>query len=350
MKRLVIVLATAGATLAGTAFAANWFTGEQTPVARPLPAAATATVRQGDLVSQVTVAGTLGYLQHRDLSTAVGGVVTWVPKEGAVVKRAGRLFAVDGEPTMLLYGNVPAYRKLVPGDEGQDVRQLEQNLEALGYADHISVDDTYTSGTATAVRHWQDHHHLPETGTLELGQAAFAPGPVRVQTAHLRIGDATGAGGKALTVTGQGRGVSLEVKVPDAAKAKPGTKVKIELPDGTVLDGVVATVGASATIPEDQDDSTPRVPVTVAVSDTREVLAIDKSPATVRFPGQTRKNVFSVPVGALIVLPGGSFGVQVTGPGPARDVVVTLGMFAQGQVEVSGVGLAAGEHVTVATT
>lgn len=349
MKRLVIVLAVSTA-LAGVAFAARLFAGPEAPAAGPPVTAATATVRGGDLVSRVTATGTLGYLQHRDISTAVGGIVTWAPTDGAVIKRDGRLFVVDGGPTMLLYGAVPAYRRLVPGDEGEDVRQLEQNLEALGYADNVTVDDTYTGGTASAVRDWQDDRDLPATGTLELGQAAFAPGPIRVQSAHVRIGDATGAGRKALSVTGLGRGVTLEMKVPDAAYAKPGTKVKTELPDGIVLDGVVATVGASATIPDDQNDSTPRVPVTVAISDTRKVSAIDQSPATVRFPGQTRRNVLSVPVGALIVLPDGAFGVQVTGPGPARDIAVTLGMFAQGQVEVTGEGLAAGQRVTVATT
>jgi multidrug efflux pump subunit AcrA (membrane-fusion protein) len=56
-------------------------------------------------------------------------------------------------------------------------------------------------------------------------------------------------------------------------------------------------------------------------------------------------NVLAVPVGALIALQEGGYAVQVVANGRAKLVAVRTGMFADGQVEVSGDGLAAGQRV-----
>ena len=42
-----------------------------------------------------------------------------------MIRRGGRLYAVAGEPVLLMYGAVPAYRTLAEGvTEGRDVEQL----------------------------------------------------------------------------------------------------------------------------------------------------------------------------------------------------------------------------------
>ena len=60
-----------------------------------------------------------------------------------------------------------------------------------------------------------------------------------------------------------------------------------------------------------------------------------------------RKDVLTVPVGALVALAEGGYGVQVVQGSTSRYVAVKTGMFAGGQVEVSGDGIAEGVTVGV---
>jgi hypothetical protein len=64
---------------------------------------------------------------------------------------------------------------------------------------------------------------------------------------------------------------------------------------------------------------------------------------------QSARNVLAVPVSALLALAGGGYGLEVVEPsGVHRLVGVTAGLFASGQVQVSGAGVTAGTKVVVA--
>jgi peptidoglycan hydrolase-like protein with peptidoglycan-binding domain len=311
---------------------------------------ATAPIQQGDLVSSTSIDGTLGYSRESKLNAGAGGTLTWIAGSGSSIERDGRLYAVEGKDVRLMYGSEPMYRVLRNGDKGADVRQLKANLRALGYGSGLTDDETFTPGTADAVKRWQKEHGLKESGQVGPEQIAFAAGPVRVQSADAAVGDRTAPGQKVMTTTSSDRVVQLQLKVSDAALAKAGGKVQVELPDGTSTSGTVSSVGGTAKAGEDPNDKTPRIAVTVTFDDPGKVKGIDKSPATVKLTGETRKNVLSVPVGALLALDDGSFGVQVVADGTAREVKVKLGMFAQGRVEISGDGLRSGLRVGVPST
>ena len=61
-----------------------------------------------------------------------------------------------------------------------------------------------------------------------------------------------------------------------------------------------------------------------------------------------RPGVLAVPVNALLALAEGGYGVRVVDGGPSgRIVAVTTGLFARGQVEVTGEGLSEGMDVEV---
>ncbi|MFC2557747.1 MAG: peptidoglycan-binding protein, partial [Pauljensenia sp.] len=63
---------------------------------------------------------------------------------------------------------------------------------------------------------------------------------------------------------------------------------------------------------------------------------------------QTRTNVLSVPLGALVALTTDQFGVEIVDDnGQVRRVPVTVGLFAGDRVEISGEGLAEGQRVVV---
>ncbi|MGW8600607.1 peptidoglycan-binding protein [Streptomyces sp. NPDC055893] len=313
--------------------------------AKGLPAA-TAAVTRGDLSNSSQQDGTLGHLGERKINAGPAGVLTWVAAAGSVVERDERLYEVEGRPVRLMYGAEPMYRTLRTGDKGKDVRQLEENLAALGYVG-FDVDEEYTAKTAAAVKRWQKSHDLKQTGTVGPDQIAFAGSAVRVKEAGAAPGDRIGPGGPVLTVTGSERVVRFKVPVSEAESAKAGTRVTVLLPDGTELPGKVSAVGKTASAGDDPQDRTPKISVTVSFDQPEKVRGIDQSPVTVDLTGETRRDVLTVPVNALLALPGGGFGVQVVENGTARDLEVELGMFGQGRVEVSGEGLREGMKVGV---
>jgi hypothetical protein len=65
----------------------------------------------------------------------------------------------------------------------------------------------------------------------------------------------------------------------------------------------------------------------------------------VAFTASKVENVLTVPVAALLALAEGGYGVQIVEGGTTKIVGVKTGLFAGGQVEVSGDGLAEGQVV-----
>ncbi|MEU6991506.1 peptidoglycan-binding protein [Streptomyces sp. NPDC046465] len=343
---VVALLAVTGGGIAVTALADAGGTQESGHRDAGLPPA-TADVERGDLSSGTQVDGTLGYAKERKVNAGTTGTLTWCAGTGSTIERDGRLYEVNGAPVRLMYGTEPMYRTLKPGAKGNDVRQLEENLVALGYGAGLAVDDTYTDGTAAAVKLWQKAHDRKRTGRVGPEQISFQPSAVRVKSAGATAGDQLAPGKPVLSTTGSERVVRIELDVAEGGSAKKGTKVTVTLPDGTTVDGKVAAVGKTAKPGDDPNDKTPKIPVTVTFDDPGKVDGFDQSPVTVNLTGETRDNVLSVPVNALLALPGGGFGVQVVEGGRTRDVKVRLGMFGQGRVEVSGDGLREGAKVGV---
>jgi hypothetical protein len=164
------------------------------PAAAGAQRAGTELVARRTLVDRAQLDGTLGYGGERPAMDRLGGTLTWLPSPGAVIRPGERLFAVDGEPVILIDGAVPAWRSLSAGvEDGVDVRQLERGLAALGY-DPGTVDETFTASTAAAVRAWQDALGLDETGRVELGRVVFLPGTRRVAQVDATLGGSGGSG------------------------------------------------------------------------------------------------------------------------------------------------------------
>lgn len=337
------VLAVAAGSLALTQLGSGEGSGEAKNTGLP---PATTPVERGDLRDSAQADGTLGYDKERKVNAGAAGTMTWTPRTGSTVERNERLYEVDGRPVRLLYGSGPMYRTLEAGDEGRDVEQLERNLAELGYTG-FTPDDEYTELTAAAVKRWQKSHGAKQTGKVGPGDVTFAPGKVRIKSVGAGVGEQAQPGAPVLVTTGSERIVSFPLDVAESQLAKVGTKVTVELPDGTTAPGKVSSVGRTAKPGDDPQDDTPKVTLTVSFDDPDEVGGFDQSPVTVNLTGETRENVLTVPVNALLALPGGGFGVQVVQGGTSREVKVELGMFAEGRVEVSGGGLREGTKVGV---
>jgi peptidoglycan hydrolase-like protein with peptidoglycan-binding domain len=315
---------------------------------------ATAEVTRQTLVDQQAENGTLGYGDTTTITNQQQGTVTWVPAEGRVLRRGATLYRVNALPVTLMYGDVPMYRRLAKGvDDGSDVEQLERNLRALGYTG-FTVDDEFSSATAAAVKRWQKDRGLAKTGSVDVGQVVFTPGPVRVDTDRLKVGGLAGPGAAALDVTGTSRIVTVALDVADQRLARKGAKVTVELPGGKSVNGTIAKVGDVAHAASDdqdqpQDDSSDdsTIDVTIDLAAGGSTGAIDQAPVTVNFTSQQHQNVLSVPIAALLALSEGGYGVQVVQGSSARIVAVRTGLFADGQVELSGPGITEGTSVGV---
>jgi hypothetical protein len=92
---------------------------------------ATATILRTTLLDASTVTGTLGFGDAVDaqfISRARSGIVTWIAPEGTLVERGQPLFAIDGQPVVLFYGELPLFRSLrFRSDSFGDFEWLELN-------------------------------------------------------------------------------------------------------------------------------------------------------------------------------------------------------------------------------
>jgi len=318
--------------------------GPTTPVANDLPAN-TAPVTKQTLVDSRSLDGTLGYGPTTSLVNRLAGTVTGLPEQGRVVNRGEALYRIDDTPVLLLYGSLPVYRDLSTGDSGVDVRQLEENLTALGYAD-LTVDESFTSGTATAVRAWQKALGLEQTGRVELGRVVFLPAAVRVDSVEADLGAPATPGLAVLHTSGTTHVVTVSTGMADQPLLRKDTAAVIVLPDGK---RVPATVTQAWTVIEAGEgaNSSPTTKVAAVLTPTDEstVDGLGQVSVHVVVTRSERPNVLTVPVAALVVLREGGYGVELIDSDSSRYVAVKTGLFADGRVEISGADIVEGAKV-----
>ena len=304
-------------------------------------------VSRQDLVARTDVDGTLGYSGSFTVAGQLQGTVTAVPTAGTVVERGQSLYSVDNRPVSLLYGDLPAWRRLAAGmSDDPDVRQLEENLVALGHATEadLAVDERFTAATTAAVKRWQKAVGADETGVVEVGQVVFLPGALRIADVKAEKGAAAPPGSPVLTGTSTSRVVQIDLDATKQSLAKVGDKVDVKLPDGRVTPGTIASVGSVAQTKGQGDSAKRVVAVSVTLHDPGATGTVDQAPVRVGITSDSRKGVLTVPVNALLALAEGGYGIRAVG----GDIVpVTPGLFARGMVEVRGDGLSEGMEVEV---
>jgi peptidoglycan hydrolase-like protein with peptidoglycan-binding domain len=304
----------------------------------------TADITKQTLIDREKHDGTLGHGDTITISARGNGTVTALPKAGATVGRGQELFRVDNKPVTLLYGSLPAWRTLSTGVEGVDVKQFEQNLWALGYRG-FTFDSTYSSSTASAVKDWQKDLGLTRTGVVEPSQIVYAAGEVRVDSLSTEVGALVGPGTAVEKITGTVPLATVELDMSSARLAKQDAAVQVTLPDGKVVPGVIIEVATVLSKGENGESDTTEIQVTIRF--TTLVNSTGTAAVTVAFTAGERPNVLTVPVVALLALAEGGYGVQVVDGGTTRIVAVETGLFADGQVEITGNGLQAGMKVAV---
>ncbi len=344
--------------LVGTAAVAWSWRSDPSDAAAPQSALPTATVTLGTLTAAEERDGTIAFADSRTLTTDTSGRVTWLPATGRTIRRGQKLVRIDEQPTIAMYGTIPAFRALRVGDDGRDVRQLEANLAKLGYSG-FTADDTYTAATAAAVADWQDDVGLESSGTVELGQVTFLPGRVQVGARAAAVGDSVQPGAALYEISTDGRVVQVTLDDDDRDLAVAGAPVSVDAGAAGIASGTIATVEA-VTSTSGQGPSSTSYLVTITIDEAkkgsdqaRSAAAVaaqaDGSSVSVSFADREAADVLSVPVKALLALAEGGYGLElVADDGSSTIVSVRTGLFADGRVEVAAEGLAEGDTVRTA--
>lgn len=340
IRRSALAVSLVGAALAGAVTAVAVRGGQAAPAAPAPPRLATATVVRTNLVTTALTGGTLGYAAARPVVNLMTGIYTWLPRPGTPVRAGGVLYRVDDTPVTLMAGSVPAWRPFGIGmTDGPDVRQLQAGLIAGHFAGGLLTTPTgrYDLATADAVERWQTARGMTVTGAIPLGQVVFLPTAVLVGAMSVAAGEAAAAGQRPYQVTTGQRTVTVPLN-PTLPPAAVGESVSIILPTQAAVPGTITAVSA--------------------VSSTSGQLTVTPSGATgtgtnvqveVSLAVQSARGVLAVPVSALLALAGGGYGLEVVTPSGAHRLAgVTAGLFASGQVQVSGPGITAGTRVVVA--
>ena len=307
----------------------------------------TAVIQRRDLVEQDSFDGTLGYKGAKTVTNQLTGTITGLRAEGAIVRRGESLYEVDERPVWLLYGSQPMWRTLSLGiHDGDDVRQIEQNLVAIGYDPYgdIEVDRHFDDATSDAIQRWEDELGITQDGAVEMGQIVFLPRAVRIGSLQTSVGSSAGPGAPVAEVSSTTRVVTMKVEVERQSLFESGRSVEIELPNGKTVTGVVETVGKVA---ESGGDGSPTVDVTIALRNNKGLGGLDATPVDVNVTKRVERDALTVPVAALLALAEGGYAVEVEEGNRTRLVGVEVGTFANCYVEISGRDIRQGMKVVM---
>ncbi len=381
-RRTTMIAGALAAGVAITTLALESGGGAATSSGRPTTATATAAVVRTTLASRQQVSGTLepagSYTlvvqQSAGTAQQSSGTLSELRAPGTVIGRGQVLYRIDGQPVLLLFGAQAAWRTLELGvADGADVRQLKQNLIALGFTAYgaLTINDDFDWATAVAVEQWQHARGVPQTGVLPFGSVAFLPGPVRVTAQRALPGAPAQPGTAVLDLSSTGLVVSVPLDPSLRQLVHIGDRVQIQLPDGQITAGAVSQIGAATAAASAQapaGSSTPAsagasgqgagsaqgssgpsatVPVTISLGRPGDARGLAQVPVQVGITDTVRHDVLAVPIGSLLALATGGYAVAVEDHGTGTLIAVTPGVFDGGRVQVTSSRLRPGMRVQV---
>jgi hypothetical protein len=196
-----------------------------------------------------------------------------------------------------------------------------------------------------------------------------------VTTVSVQLGGGTEAGRTVMQATSTTRQVQVALGASQQTDVAVGDTVSITLPNNQTTAGVVSSVGAVATCPSStgsdgsssssaapgtdscssggSGSGTPTITVDVTPSNPAATGTWDQAPVQVGITTASVPSALVVPVTALLAQSSGGYAVEIVGAEGANHLVpVSLGLFddADGLVQVTGSGLAAGQEVVVPAT
>ncbi len=286
-------------------------------------------------------------------------LVTRMPLHvGATVRVGNTVAEIAGQPVFALVGAVPMYRSLSFGMYGDDVAQLQHNLDALGYA----IDDApghYGSSTADAVaKLFEREGYLAPTTRVVIGTSS-AHGkkePVVERFAMLPEGDAVFL--KVLPATAIAvnarEGARIEGALGTLASGPPLVRMRISTTQlATLRRGMVTTItwgehrgrARLAKLPGiNPNGASSEIVTAYFIGRTHPPVGKEVTASITR--ASSRRPVWVVPYSAVGTAANGSNFVILVGTSHRR-VPVRLGLSAGGYVAIRSPALTLSVHDTV---
>lgn len=239
------------------------------PAASPILVPVESRVLSTDIVTR----GTARFGSPEQLAVAPtalkanAGVVDTLPPTGAELTEGDTALTASGRPVFLLQGNQPAFRDLGPGISGQDVLQVEEALERMGF-DPGAVDGAYDDATEVAVAAWYSAKgYAPAEATGE-------------QLASIRALETDLAGARLEIITAQDTVVTAQSTLAaaqaaqdaaaGAAAAAPAAIANAEEGERLANESAAAEVAAKQAVLDSVRTGPPSVPATTAEIATAE--------------------------------------------------------------------------------
>ncbi|MBO9556720.1 MULTISPECIES: peptidoglycan-binding domain-containing protein [Cellulomonas] len=280
-------------------------------------------------------------VEHSVANQASGTVTSLDTPPGASVGAGQVLYRVGLRPVVAAEGSTPAFRDIGPGDRGDDVRQLQALLTAVGRYEG-TIDGRALRSTVQAVRAWQRDLGVEPDGIVHLGDVLFLPSlPATVAYGDVEVGRPVSAGSGSVDALGAAPRLTITLSDTQARVVVPGTPVHLSYGDlrweAVVGRTTPATKDAPATATLASTGDGPlcgadcaALPVTSDSTVTAEVVVVPEHQGVV------------VPASALVSRPDDTTVVV------ARDgTVVPVGIVASARGSAVVDGLAAGTSVRV---
>ncbi|MEM9563425.1 MAG: peptidoglycan-binding domain-containing protein [Actinomycetota bacterium] len=273
--------------------------------------------------------GEIVFDERRPVTAMGAGTITSIVDAGSEVPSGSVVFAIDETPTVALPGAVPAWRAMTVDDVGADVAQLEAALVDLGFDPdgEVTIDDTYTTATASMVERWQSDAGLAVTGLVDLGTVLFVPDGARLSSVAAAVGRPVTAGSELAVATSGGQRLVATIAAGLHTTIEVGDRVTARLPDRSAVEAVIVEMTASGDgtwlAVAALDDGGPPLPDGEAV------------PVTVSWTEVVADQVTTVLAGALTRLDTGVYAVEVIDDGGATSFVeVGIGRRSGSSVEI----------------
>jgi peptidoglycan hydrolase-like protein with peptidoglycan-binding domain len=333
----------------------------------------TATVQRTVLTRTVLAQGAVGAPKEFTPSQVGGGsggatggqnvqeIVTHVfCRKGSLASQGSVLLEVAGQPYFVLQGTVPAYRDLAPGEIGEDVAQLQQDLLSLGFGTGTDTLGSYGPGTAAAVSaYYQAHGYVAPVVTVgtkkhpvhlafvPLGDFSFVPSlPATVIKVAATVGKAPASG--ALTLALGSPKLTGQLSPSTAALVRPGMRVTItDSGGGPVRHGQVAWVSHS-TASNASISGGLYVKMGIALNRPMPMSLVGQDVSLAIGAARSRGKVLAVPEAAVFAGADGQTYVSKVSGGRTVRVPVRVGMSGNGLLQVTPAvpgALAAGDRV-----
>jgi len=205
-------------------------------------------------------------------------------------------------------------------------------------------------------------------GSVETGGGSTSTGSGGTGSGGSGSDTGSGSGGTAsaiLQTSSTDVIVSVDLDATKQSEAKVGERVSVEMPSGSTVAGKITVVspiaqssssgdtgsgssgsGSSGSGGSGSSGSSATIPVTIALlKHNLPTTGLDQAAVSVNFEQQFEKHVLSVPVTALLATNGGGYAVQEAAA-PHKLIPVTPGLFAAGDVAITGSGIYPGLQVT----